>query len=301
MRPARVVEDVQELSLDANGIPFRALAAGPSAGPLVLLLHGFPELALSWSPQVAALGEAGFRAVAPDMRGYGGSGKQGPFDAETLAHDVAALVRALGREKAVVVGHDWGGGVAWAVAAFTPEILERLVILNCPHPSVLLRELLTNPRQLLRSWYMFFFQIPWLPERIITRDGAAAIGRSLRGGSTIREAWTREKTKPYQDNFLQPGAASAALGYYRAAFRSGGLALRRAARAHPIAAPTLILWGAEDRFLGRGLLAERKLRPFFAPGNAPRIQLLDGVGHFVQVEAPERVSRALLDWLRPAA
>ncbi|HUB08083.1 MAG TPA: alpha/beta hydrolase [Myxococcales bacterium] len=292
-----LAEDVQELRLEANGLQFHALAAGPSAGPLVLLLHGFPELALSWAPQVAALGAAGFRAVAPDLRGYGGTSKQGPFDAETLAQDVAALVRTLGRQKAVVVGHDWGGGVAWAVSAFAPEVLERLIVLDCPHPAILLREILTNPRQLMRSWYMFFFQIPWLPEWIITRDGASAVGRSLRGGSSIRDAWTREKTKPYQDNFLQPGAASAALGYYRAAFRSGGVALRRAAKAHPIAVPTLILWGGEDRFLGQELLEEKKLRPFFAPGNLPKVQILEGVGHFVQVEAPERVTRALLDWL----
>ncbi len=294
------MSDLEELRLEANGLRFHALAAGPSGSPLVLLLHGFPELALSWAPQVAALGAAGFRAVAPDLRGYGGTGKAGPFDSRTLAQDVAGLVRALGRETATVVGHDWGGGVAWAVAAFAPEILDRLVILNCPHPAVLVHELLTNPRQVLRSWYMFFFQIPWLPEAIIRRDGASLVGRSLRGGSAIRDVWTREKTRPYQENFLQPGAASAALGYYRAAFRSGGSALRKAAAAHPIAAPTLILWGAEDRFLGREMIAEEKLAPFFAPGNLPEIRYLDGVGHFVQVEAPERVSQALVAWLTAA-
>ena len=290
------MSDLEQLHLDANGISFHAIAAGPAKGPLVLLLHGFPELAISWEPQVTALGAAGFRAIAPDMRGYGSTDKTGPYDTDTLAHDIAALVKALGRERATVVGHDWGGGVAWAVTAFAPEILERLVILNCPHPCIMQNELLSSPRQLRRSWYMFFFQLPWLPEWIVRRDGAIAIAKSLRGGSTIRSAWTPEKTQPYRDNFMQPGAASAAIGYYRAALRSGR-GLRRAAKAHPIQVPTLILWGKEDQFLGVEMLEEQKLSPWFAPGNRPEVEFLEGVGHFVQVEAPERVNAALLKWL----
>jgi pimeloyl-ACP methyl ester carboxylesterase len=292
------VSDLEQLQLDANGISFHAIASGPAEGPLVLLLHGFPELAISWEPQVAALGAAGFRAVAPDMRGYGGTDKTGPYDSGTLARDIAGLVKTLGREKATIVGHDWGGAVAWATTAFVPEILERLVILNCPHPCVLQSELLRSARQLRRSWYMFFFQIPWLPEWVVRRDGAIAIAKSLRGGSSIREVWTPEKTQPYRDNFMQPGAAKAAIGYYRAALRSGGVGFRREARAHPITVPTLILWGKEDQFLGIEMLAKDKLDPWFARGHEPEIQLLDGVGHFVQVEAPERVSQALLKWLR---
>ncbi len=288
---------MEEISLSSNGLAFHALAAGPPDGPLVLLLHGFPELALSWTDTLAALGAAGHRAVAPDLRGYGGSDKRGPYDTRTLAADAAGLVRALGREKAAIVGHDWGGAVAWATAAYHPEVVERLGIVDCPHPAALRRELWRNPRQLRRSWYMLAFQIPWLPERILTRDGATAIGRALRGGSSVRARWTRERTRPYQESFSQEGAASAALGYYRAALRSAR-PLRRAALAHPIAVPTLIVWGAEDRFVGVELTAARHLDPWFSVGNRARVEILDGVGHFVPVEAPERLNPLLLDWLR---
>ena len=287
---------MEELRLEANGIAFHALAAGPAKGPLVLLLHGFPELAISWEPQLNALGAAGFRAVAPDMRGYGATGKTGPYDTGTLARDVAGLVHALGREKATIVGHDWGGATAWAVAAFAPEILERLVVLNCPHPCVFQDELRHNLRQLRRSWYMLFFQIPWLPEWALRRDGALVIAKTLRAASKVRTVWSREKTQPYRDSFMQPGAASAAVGYYRAGLRTGG-ALRRAAQAHPISTPTLIIWGKADPALGFELVDEKKLAPWFAPGNTPEIEFLEGIGHFVHVEAPERVSQALLRWL----
>lgn len=286
----------EEVFLEANGIRFRALAAGPLEGPLVLLLHGFPELAISWRHQLPALAQAGYRAVAPDMRGYGGTDKRGPFDFDTLAKDVAGLVRALGRDQAVIVGHDWGGGVAWAAAFRQSAVVERLVVLNCPHPAVLARDLFRNPRQLARSWYMFFFQIPFLPERLLTRDHAANVARALRGGAFVKEAFRPDELEPYRANFDQPGAASGALGYYRSAFRSA-LGMYRRAKANPVTAKTLIIWGARDRFLGRELLEPQKNAPFFAPGNLPEIQFIGEAGHFVQNEAPEKVNAALLEWL----
>ncbi len=286
----------RELRLRANGLEFFALDEGPQDGPAVLLLHGFPELSRSWRRQLAALGAAGWRAVAPDLRGYGQSGKDGPYDLQTLSRDVAELVRALGRERAVVCGHDWGGAVAWGTAVYHPEVVERLVVLNCPHPGVMAEQLLTNPRQLRRSLYMVFFQVPWIPEWVLTRNGAAEVARALRGGSAVRAAWPREETDHYRRAFLQPGAARAALGYYRAAFRGWGAA-RRDGRARPIAAPTLIVWGALDRFLGRETVDLDKMAPYFAPGNAPSIRFLEEAGHFVQNEAPERVNQAMLEWL----
>ncbi|MHB1843917.1 MAG: alpha/beta fold hydrolase [Deltaproteobacteria bacterium] len=287
------------LTLQANGIRFHALAEGPLAGPLVLLLHGFPELALSWKSQLAALGQAGYRAVAPDLRGYGGSDRSGPFDGATLAKDVVGLVRALGRERAVVVGHDWGGGVAYDTATFQPAVVERLVLMNCPPAPALATELLHNPRQLARSWYVFLFQLPWLPERLLTRKRAAAVARALRGGSHVRSAWTRERLRPYQEAFSEPGAASAALGYYRAALRHPRARLQ-AAKAHPATAPTLIVWGMQDRFLGPWFLDPTRLEPWFAAGNLPKIAPIAAAGHFVQTEAPGEVNRVLLDWLGPA-
>jgi pimeloyl-ACP methyl ester carboxylesterase len=159
---------------------------------------------------------------------------------------------------------------------------------------VLKRELRRNPRQLLRSWYMFFFLLPRLPEWLVTRDGAAEVGRMLRGGSHVRAAFPWAETAPYRQAFLQPGAAAAALGYYRASLR------RRPGppgpRPRPIGAPTLILWGARDRFLGRETVAPEKMARFFA-GEPPRARFIEEAGHFVQNEAPEAVNRALLEFL----
>ncbi len=293
--PARI-DPVEELELRAGGRRFFALAGGPSGGPLVLLLHGFPELSRSWRHQIRALAAAGHRAVAPDLRGYGRSDRSGPYDLRTLARDAAGLVEALGRERAAVVGHDWGGAVAWATAVHQPRAVERLAILNCPHPGVLAEELLRNPRQLLRSWYVFFFQLPWLPEWLLARDGARQVARALRGGSHVRGAFPAEELAVYREAFARPGAAGAALGYYRAALR-GCLELRREGRRTPIGVPTLVLWGARDRFLGRETVDLAKMAPYFAPGNVPSVRFLEEAGHYVQNEDPEGVNAELLSWL----
>jgi epoxide hydrolase 4 len=287
---------VTPFTLRANGITFSGLSAGPDDGPLALLLHGFPELSRSWRHQLPALAAAGYRAVAPDLRGYGDTERAGPYDVATLTADVAGLVRALGRRSAVIVGHDWGGAIAWATAVLRPEVVDRLVVLNCPPPGVLVEELLRNPRQLGRSAYMFVAQLPLLPEWLLTRCRAAAVARALRGGSAIRSAWPDDELDRYRAACLRPGAARAALGYYRAAFRSP-VGLRDEARRHPIAAPTLVVWGAKDRFLGLETIAPERLRPYFAAGNAPRVVLVEEAGHFVQNEAPERVNAAVLGWL----
>ena len=261
-----------------------------------MLLHGFPELSRSWRHQLPALAAAGFRAVAPDLRGYGRTERRGPYDARTLVADVVSLVRALGRERAAVVGHDWGGAIAWWAAHGAPEVVERLAVLNCPHPAVMAREVVRNPRQLARSAYVFFFLVPRLPERWLTANGACNVARILRGGSKVRSAWPEDEVARYREALLQPGAASAALAYYRANARRVGAWTRSAGRP-PIAAPTLVLWATGDRALGEELVDPRKLAPFFAPGNEPEIVRLDGVGHFVQNEAPERVNAELLRWL----
>lgn len=289
----------EPLALTANGLRFHAIADGPADGPLVLLLHGFPELSVSWRHQLPALAAAGFRAVAPDLRGYGRTEKKGPYDWRTLSDDIAALVRALGREKAVIVGHDWGGAVAWGVAAFHPEVVERLVVLNCPHPAALAREIATNPRQLRKSLYMLFFQLPWLPERLLSRDHAGAIVRSLKGGSHVRGTWTKESLAPYREAFSDVSSAAAALAYYRSAFRHAWQ-IQRDARAHPIKARTLVLWGREDRFLSVESLRPDVMGELVAPGTIVSLEYVEGAGHFVQNEAPDEVNRKLVAWLGSA-
>jgi len=291
---------IETLSLNANGIGFHALADGPADGPLVLCLHGFPELGRSWRHQLPALASAGYRAVAPDLRGYGETELRGPFDLPTLVEDVAALVAVLGRERAVVMGHDWGGAVAWSVAARRPSVVERLVVLNCPPPQILARAIVRSPAQLRRSWYVLFFQLPWLPERRMAANAAEVVGRALVGGSHRREAWTREEVDAYRAAFARPGRAKAAIDWYRAGFRRSIRPRRGRARA-TVAAPTLVLWGVEDRFLGRELVTLERLRDAFSEGNVPSVVLIEDAGHFVQNEAPERVNDELLRWLGPAA
>jgi pimeloyl-ACP methyl ester carboxylesterase len=282
--------------VNANGIDFATLQAGPVDGPLVLLLHGFPELARSWRHQLPALAAAGYRAVAPDLRGYGETELRGPYDLGTLAADVEGLVHALGHERATLVGHDWGAVVAWSAAARVPHVVERLAALNGPPLPALAAEIRHNPRQARRSAYIAYFNLPVLPERTLTRDGGAFAARALVGGSHVRTAWTREELAPYTAALARPGRAAAALGYYRQAFRHGR-AERQAFRRSPVACPVLVVWGLEDRFIGLGTVSAARLRPCLAPGNEAELRVVEDAGHFVQNEAPEHVNQELLRWL----
>jgi len=291
---------MESLNLTANGIAFHALADGPSDGPLVLCLHGFPELGRSWRHQLPALAAAGYRAVAPDLRGYGGTERQGPYDLRTLVGDVGGLVESLGSGRAIVVGHDWGGVVAWSVAALRPSLVEKLVVLNCPPPHDLARAMLRSPAQLRRSWYILFFQLPRLPERRMAENCAEVVARALVGGSHRRDAWSADELAAYRVAFARPGRAKAAIDWYRASFRRS-LRPGRRRGLPPVQAPTLVLWGAEDRFLGRGLADPDRLRRSLVDGNEPTVVLIDDAGHFVQNEAPDRVNEELLRWLGPAA
>jgi pimeloyl-ACP methyl ester carboxylesterase len=268
---------------------FESIIDGPEDGPLVVLLHGFPELNISWEHQIAALAEAGYRVLAPNQRGYSGSVQDGSFATGDLAADVVAMIDAMGADKAVVVGHDWGGGVAWTVAQLFPERVDRLVAMNCPPPAVMIHEFKTNPVQLAKSWYMFFFQIPGLPEKFVSSKATTA----LVGGSYNRAAWSREKLAPYADALATPADARGPLNWYRSAWRKP----KESRRARPIALPILIVWGAQDRFLGLQMIAPQALRRVVAYGNEPQIVLIEEAGHFVQNEAPAAVTEALLKWL----
>ena len=260
----------------------------PRDVPLVVMLHGFPEYWWSWREQLRALAAAGFWAVAPDMRGYDESDKPegvGAYDIDKLVGDVAGLIRALGREKAVVVGHDWGGFVAWHFAQQHPEMLDRLAILNIPHPLMMQRGLQTA-RQLRKSWYIFFFQLPGIPERLVARDDFAAVRKMFAADGLPREA-----IEHYVDAFRVPGAATSAINYYRAAMRR--LVRWDVPKAKPIERPVLVLWGDRDRALGKEL-AEPPKR--FVP-NA-RVVHFPNATHWLQEDAPDEVNRRLVAFVR---
>jgi pimeloyl-ACP methyl ester carboxylesterase len=272
--------------VDVGGVTLHTAALGE--GPLVVLLHGFPDCGYTWRHQLPALAAAGFHAVAPDMRGYDGSSKPkgvSSYSVRALANDVAGLVTALGAERADVVAHDWGGGAAWAFAMLHPERLRRLAILNAPHPVTFQRHL-RSFQQLKRSWYMFAFQLPVLPEAGLARNDFASLREVFRTASLRPGAFTEADIERHVDALRPPGSLTAALNYYRAAFRTVG---RNAVRPHRVDHQALVLWGDQDRFLGPEL-AE--------PGSewAPnaRIRHVPEAGHWIQHDAPELVNDELV-------
>jgi pimeloyl-ACP methyl ester carboxylesterase len=286
--------------VEANGVRFHVVEAGSDpcgeteaerqSRPLVLLLHGFPELWFGWRSQMPALARH-FRVTAPDLRGYNLSEKPSAgFDFETLVRDVPSLIRALGADRAHLVGHDWGGMIAWGAATFFPEVVDRLAILNAPHPAAYLRELGRNPKQRLRSWYIALFQVRGLAEWLLTRGHGRGVADLLRGSTAYPDAFTATDLAAYRRAMLRPGAARATLAYYRALWSTDRERLQR--RLRPVAAPTLLIWGMNDVALVPDLTngLERWVPEL-------RVQRIADVGHWVQHERPDLVNRLLLDHL----
>jgi pimeloyl-ACP methyl ester carboxylesterase len=256
---------------------------GPVDGPLVLLLHGFPESWVTWRHQLPALAAAGFRAVAPDLRGYGDSDKPrgvGQYRIDKLAQDVAELVRALGRERAHLVGHDWGGNVAWHTAMLHPERVEKLAVLSCPHPQRMQQGLRTL-RQLRKSWYFFFFQLPFLPERSLNPKRLRVMYRYT---TARRGAYDDEDIAALIEAVREP---TGPFNYYRAAARF------RSPRWRPVAAETLVIWGERDRWLGAELAQPD---PRWVPN--VRVEHIAEASHWIQADAPDRVNELLLRFFR---
>jgi pimeloyl-ACP methyl ester carboxylesterase len=271
----------------APGIRLHYVEAGE--GPLVVLLHGFPDFWYGWRRQIPALATAGFRVVAPDLRGYNLSSKPPgvrDYGIRTLTEDVACLIERLGENQAHVVGHDMGAGIAWTFAMAHGERLARLAILNGPHPVSMVRGL-RDPVQLAKSWYMFFFQIPWLPEQVLRMDDFGILARSIRDEPRRPGAVTQEDVARYREAWAHQGALTAMIGWYRAMFRpSTHVGIR------PIDAPVLVLWGEGDIHLGPALAAPpRDLVP-----NA-RLVMIPEASHWVQHDAPEQVNEELVAFL----
>jgi epoxide hydrolase 4 len=262
-------------------------------GPVVVLLHGFPEFWYGWRLQIKPLAAAGFRVVAPDTRGYNLSSRPADvasYSADKLAEDIRGLIRELGAESAMFVGHDWGGTIAWTIAMNHPEVVDRLVILDAAHPRRL-QQGLKDPRQLLRVWYFFFFALPGLPERVVSAGRFRFLRRFLRDASP---AYTPQEIDRYVEAWSQPGAPAAMIDYYRCSVRQSQKEAKAAIR--PISAPTLVIWGQRDRYLGAKLAEpEHDDVP-----NLDRVELLPDASHWVHHDAAERVTQLLIDFLAPA-
>ncbi len=277
-------------NLNVNGVRLHVVQDGPEDGPLVLLLHGYPEFSLGWRHQIPALAAAGFRVWAPDLRGYNLSDKPKAVRAyviDELIQDVLGLIEATRRDRVHLVGHDWGGALAWLTASRFPERIERLVVLNAPKAEVMYDNLRNNPAQRRRSWYFLFYQIPWLPEFMSRLNNWHRLTRALRD-SALPGTFSDEDLNLYREAWSRPGAITAMINWYRAYVRHS--------RGEPprvsIKPPTLLIWGAKDRFLGREL-AQASIDTC----EDGRLVFLEEATHWVHLDRPDAVNEQLLEFL----
>lgn len=280
--------------IDVGEVRLAVTEAGEPGAEPVLLLHGFPELGHSWRHQLPALAAAGYHAVAPDLRGYGGSDRPTAVDdyaAPKLVGDVAGLIRALGHESAHVVGHDWGGGLAWALAGTRPEMVRSLTILNAPVGAVSARLRREDPEQRARSWYMLLFQFPGVAETWLSQDDFANL-RQFVFEDAAPGAFPEEDQEVFLSALRQDGALTAALNWYRANMPPASW-LRDPPEPPAVPVPTMIIWGEADSNMLPGLL-DRSAATVTGP---LRVERLPGVSHWVQQEVPDRVSSLLIDFL----
>jgi pimeloyl-ACP methyl ester carboxylesterase len=283
---------IEHATMVTNGIALHVARAGPedATDPPLILLHGFPEPWTCWRHLIGPLAGAGRRVLAPDQRGYSTSDKPprvADYALDALASDVVGLIDATGRENAVLVGHDWGGIVAWWVAIRHPGRVDRLAILNAPHPVAFRRHLLRDPAQLLRSWYVFYFQLPWLPEAGLRRANWRSLARGLRKTSRPG-AFSDEELDQYRRAWSEPGAITSMIHWYRAALR------------HPpptpadprVRVPTLLLWGARDAFINR-----EAANASLDLCDRGRLEWFEEATHWLHHEEPDRVARLLMEFL----
>ncbi|KIO50067.1 alpha/beta fold hydrolase [Nitrosospira sp. NpAV] len=282
--------ELRHQRITGDGIDLHVVTAG--VGPPVILLHGFPENWRSWRRQIPMLAAAGFSVLAPDMRGYNLSDRppeQNAYQLDHLVADVAALVRATGYPRAHIVGHDWGGIIAWTFADKHPQLVDRLVILNAPHLKLYFQEV-RHPRQMIKSWYMLFFLLPRLPELALSSNNFKAVRDMFRLRPARKESFSDKDIETYIEALSQPGALTAALNYYRANLTIANM--RKIARSAPINAETLVIWGELDPALGIQLLEGLE-----QVASRLRVHRIRDSSHWVQNEAPEEVNKALASFL----
>jgi pimeloyl-ACP methyl ester carboxylesterase len=278
----------------ANDLEFETDRCG-EGNRLALFLHGFPEHSFSWRYQLPLFAELGYRAWAPNMRGYGNSSsphKVKDYAIELLMADVAGLIDASGSKEVILIAHDWGALIAWYFAMRRIRPLERLIIMNVPHPGVLAEKITSLPAQLMKSWYVFFFQLPWLPELVFTAQGAKAVEDAFLKMAIDKSRFTEEVLDVYRKNALRPNGMKCMINYYRALVRGGGANRQRKQGLPVIDVPTLMIWGEEDSALDKRTTfgTEKYVKDF-------TIRYLANVSHWVQQEAPETVNSMIKAWL----
>lgn len=288
---------MQSRIIPLNQITLHVMTDGPEHGTPVILLHGFPEFHYGWRHQVPALAEAGFRVIVPDQRGYNLSAKPkgiASYDVDVLAADVIALMDHFGIEKARIAGHDWGAVVAWTTALNHPGRVERLAIMNVPHPDVMTGFVLRNPAQRKKSWYVFFFQLPVLAEWMLSAGSFKNLGRMLQQ-SGRRNTFTETDIAEYKKAWSQKGAVTAMLNWYRAVFRRGlrFAFSRNKPAARRVTVPVMMLWGRRDVALSADMA-----QPSIDLCDAGELTFYDKATHWVQHDAKEEVNQKLIGFMR---
>ena len=274
----------------ANGLAFEVDHCG-DGDRLALCLHGFPECSFSWRHQLPVLAGLGYTAWAPNLRGYGRTSRPGRVADYALPHllaDVAGLIDAAGKRSTLLIGHDWGGAIAWTFALQAMRPLEGLVVLNIPHPKLFFERMLRWP-QIARSWYVFFFQLPLLPEALFTASNAQAVADAFRNMAVNKHRFPEDVLDVYRRNALLPGAMTAMINYYRALFR----AWPKLPKKTMLETPTLMIWGEQDTALGKELTVgtEALVRDF-------TLRFLPNASHWVQQDAPDEVNAILEEWIK---
>jgi pimeloyl-ACP methyl ester carboxylesterase len=284
-------EEFESRFRELRGIRFHLVESGPADGPLMVFLHGFPEFWYGWRGQIHPFAQAGYRVIVPDQRGYNLSDKpQGiaAYGIDELVADVIALMDSYDSRKAVLVGHDWGGAVAWQVALRHPERLEKFIAVNIPHPLVFARTLRHSWAQRRKSWYMSFFQIPRLPEWLLSLANWNYLTRSVVRTSK-KDVFSEGVLDRYREAWSQPGAITAMIHWYRAMRQIPGIRPPR----RQVEVPTLIVWGARDHFLGVEMA-----QPSVDLCDDGRLEILEEATHWVHHEEPERVNQLMLNFIR---
>ena len=282
--------ELEHSTIETNGIKLHVVQAGPKSGVPVVLLHGFPEFWYGWMHQIPALVKAGCRVIVPDQRGYNLSDKPKgvkSYSVLTLVNDIIGLIDALGYEKVNLVGHDWGAVVAWTLAILHPERLHRLSIMNVPHPAVMRRFLTRDIEQIRRSWYVFFFQLPWIPEAGMRQDNWRGAQRALRGSGKI-DTFTTDNIVKYKEAWSRPGAMTAMINWYRAIMRYQP-PMPKDLR---VKVRTLMMWGMKDF-----ALSHRMARPSMDYVDEGNLIFFPEATHWVQHDAAEEVNHYLVDFI----
>ena len=276
--------------VETNGIRLNVAQAGPKDGEMVILLHGFPEFSFGWKRQIRYLAAEGYRVWAPDQRGYNLSDKPdgiAAYNIDELAADVIGLIDAAGQKQVVLVGHDWGAAVAWRVAAKYPDRLAKMVVMNVPHGTVMQQTLKRNFSQLRKSWYMFFFQIPWLPETLAQRQDWKMVAESLIKSSRPG-TFTDSDLIQYRLAWSQPKAYQSMINWYRSMLQKPPVQLE----SPRIMVPTLLIWGVKDNFLRREMA-----QPSIDLCDDGRLVFIEEASHWLHHEEPDRVNELIGSFL----